>query len=218
MKAKTIVVLLTAVAGCYVYHNANTIHGNEIIETENRTLAPFEKIDVSGCFTINTSCQKEQKLSVTADQNLLPLIVTSVVNETLYIKVKNGSSISTTTDLKIDISVPAIKKINASGAIMITCQDIKDDSFGISMSGAVHAELFGTVETLNGEISGACTLKAANLTSNNVKICASGVSDIKIHAGKNLDIDISGSSNLCYHGNPAIVNQKISDVSKVTKN
>ena len=91
---------VTVLAGCF----SSGIKVDGAIKSENRSIANFSEIVVTGAYKIKWSSGKPA-LTISTDQNLLPLISTSVTGNTLQIE--------STQDLRptkgITISAPGIR-------------------------------------------------------------------------------------------------------------
>ena len=90
------------------------IEGNNITTKEQRQVPSFNKIDINGVFDVAIQYQKKNSITVTADKNLLPHIVTRVTSGKLY--VFSNRSICTKSTLHIDIKSDDIEKIQSAGA------------------------------------------------------------------------------------------------------
>ena len=75
---------LIVVAGC----SRPAIKGDGVIKTENRPISEFSKVVVTGGYQIKWSGGKPA-LSISADENLLPLVETVVNGDTLQIDSTN---------------------------------------------------------------------------------------------------------------------------------
>src|SRR5436309_970923 len=89
MKKTTIILIATLalVTGCFRLG----IRGDGVIKTEDRPISNFSKVEVTGGYEIKWSGGKPA-LTITTDQNLLPLIATVVSGDTLQIGSTNNLS------------------------------------------------------------------------------------------------------------------------------
>ncbi len=76
---------IAVMAGC----SLPGIKGDGTIKTENRPISDFSALEVSGAYQIKWSSGKPA-LTISTDQNLLPLITTSVTDNTLRIDSKES--------------------------------------------------------------------------------------------------------------------------------
>src|SRR5438876_631740 len=75
-----LVAVIATVPGC----SPPGIKGDGSIQTANRPIADFSALEVTGAYQIKWSSGKPA-LTISTDQNLLPLITTSVAGNTLQI-------------------------------------------------------------------------------------------------------------------------------------
>src|SRR5262245_31521220 len=100
--------LLISFAGC-----SFGVAGSGTVATESRELPPFTAVDVAFVGNVNIICQAPQEVSLTGDDNILPLITTEVKDGTLYVKSKDAYHAKT--KLVLSISVPDVQKLVFTG-------------------------------------------------------------------------------------------------------
>lgn len=208
--------------------------GNRV--TEERKVADFSKIHISGAYTlILKQDSAASTLKITADDNLMKDIETSVRNGRLEIDMKGNYCNSG--PISIYANVRQLAAIEGSGANEIRSEGlINTKDFELKLSGAnkVTLELnAGVVRTqgsgsteinLKGqasehwvELSGSGDLNALDLVTGKYHIETSGASHCKINVLNELSVRTSGSGNVEYRGNPKSVSNSESGASSVTK-
>lgn len=216
--------------------NVNCKKGNGIISKQEREIMAFDAIDVSGAYKIILNQDSVSSVYVETDENLLPLINTTVEGGKLIIENKDSKSLCPSKNIKVYISIADIKNIDISGAVEIECvkkfslNDLKIDASGagdinlnlsvqnlyLDCSGASKILLSGNAENVNAKTSGASDINAFGLIADNFKISISGAGKAKVNVSKKLDVDISGAASIKYKGNPSI-NQNISGAGSIRK-
>lgn len=200
----------------------NTIDGNGEVTEEQRVVADFNKIDISGAYEVLINQSDEERLELEVDENLLEFIETEVKNNTLYISSKQP--IGNATSLKLYITVIDVEDIDISGAIKLknkgTYQtenlevevsgagdvdlDVNVENLIMDMSGASETTLSGSANNFDIEISGAGELQAKKLKTRNTTIDISGAGSAVVHAKKTLNVSVSGAGSVKYKGSPKI--------------
>ncbi|WP_193564187.1 GIN domain-containing protein, partial [Escherichia coli] len=66
------------------------VRGNGKLKTQRRNIQNFDHLEVGGAFNIKVELGKEPSIKIQAEENLLPLIKTNVVDGTLKIETKKG--------------------------------------------------------------------------------------------------------------------------------
>lgn len=105
--------------------------------------------------------------------------------------------------------VPALE-ISVSGAASVKITDVETDELALSVSGASDLKLSGKSGKTTVEASGASSLEGYNLLCKSATIQTSGASDVNLSVENELETHATGSSSVCYKGNPAKI---ISDAS-----
>lgn len=216
---------------------AKRIKGNGNISSETRSVGSFHSIDVSGAITVMVAQGPEAEIKVEGDQNLLEYVEVYESGGVLKIHQRKGVNLKPSRSLKIHVTNPEFKSLQASGACDIIGKNLirSDERLMIDLSGAcdinmevdapsVFADasgagkivLAGKTRDLEIDGSGSTDLKCLNLMAENVKIDISGAGDAEVFASVKLDVEVSGAGNVKYKGN-ASVNQDISGAGSVKK-
>ena len=215
----------------------NRIRGNGNIKTESRSSGEFTAVDVSGAFDLYIRQDSARSIRIEADENLMKHIETISDGQRLIIRPEGGYNLKPTGNIKVYVSSPVFKRLEASGACDIYSENkiITDHELFIDLSGScnvkielhalkVSADLSGSCDiNLKGETkdfkvagSGSTDIKSMDLLAENVSIDISGSGSAEVFASVKLDVDISGSGSVKYRGN-ATVNQNISGSGSVKK-
>lgn len=215
MKSKVIIsfiILLIILSGC---HRWQGIRGSGDIAEEYRSIDSFEKIEISGAFTLNVVVGLSPQLKITGDDNLLKYVETDVRGNRLVIETRKN--INARRKIVIDVSTPNLEALSASGANKINITDIDSRKFVLDISGANNAVLEGRTDYFNIDMSGATKLYADDFLAKEVKIDCSGASKAEIYASKSLDADASGASKIYFYGNTENVRTDVSGVGKISR-
>ncbi len=213
---KVILYSLLAAALVFTACRERGVKGNGEVVTENRSIEDFSEIEVSGAYNINiTVGSSNTTLSLSAEENLQKFIITEVSNNRLIID--NSRNILPKRKIRIDISIPELEYISSSGISNIYADGIDEQTFTIDLSGAGVIELFGKVENFEAELSGAALLEARELFARFVDIDLSGASNAQVYVSEKLNVDLSGTGNLEYFGDPLDVVSDVSGVGSITR-
>jgi hypothetical protein len=121
----------------------------------------------------------------------------------------SGASSLEVVDLKagnIDVDISGASEFNGN-------IEIREGEF--DLSGASILELTGSASDTSLEASGASDVRLAEFTTVNANIELSGASDAEIIVNQRLEIDLSGASELIYHGNPKVGSINVSGGSTI---
>ncbi len=217
--------LLSLVSACGIGLNTSTIvKGSGTIKTEFRQVSNFTAVTLDGTGVLTITQTGQEGLSVTADDNLLPLINTNVEGTTLHIyfppntdvqpsktivyllSVKNLSAI--TLNGAATVATPKLTAqalaVNLSGAGAASLQNLALTNLTVHLSGAGNLALAGQTQTQTVTSTGAGTYHADQLTSQMATITLNGTGNAFVRASTTLNITITGVGSLTYYGNPTI--------------
>lgn len=216
-----------------------TIKGNGNIQKENRNISTFSGIESRGIFEVDVVWAATPAVSVEADENLLPHIVTKISGSTLVITSDNYG-ISSSRKIQVHVAMPTITDIKLTGSGNLTAHGEFSNSgttklaihgsgnikFGFasinkldaSVSGSGNLELKeGKVDNLNATVSGSGNINAYDVVSNSVKAKTSGSGDVKVNATQSLEAWSTGSGNVYYKGGATNINMHSTGSGKVVK-
>lgn len=214
---------------CYAF--SNKIRGNGNVITRNISINDYDKISITGPFTIEyKQSQEPSALKLTTDENLFEYIDIHVVNSELQIQIKcppkckNGISIEPK-ELKIVSHSKNLNKISLTGSGSFLTKDlVSTKNMIISLTGSgdiclqkLEANILSCNLAGSGDISiqGKCDVAKANIAgsgdidlqkceANQANCDIAGSGDIKIYATKKINANIVGSGSIHYTGNPEI--------------
>jgi hypothetical protein len=197
-RSLTLAVLATTLTGCFFGGTAGS--GTEA--TEDRTVDGFTEISVSGIYTVEAVVGPEVSVSVVADDNILPLIQTTVSNGRLSIETEG--SIRPKVQPVVRVTVPSLEFVDLSGATSLIATGLTGEKFRLDTSGASKATLAGAVESLEIDVSGAAKITAADLNAKNAEIDVSGAAKVDVTVSDKLDVEVSGAGKVTYGGEPTV--------------
>ena len=212
--------LLLANVSC----NISLVSGSGNVISEDRAVSGFSKVSVSGSGNLFLEQGDEESLTIEAEDNILPLIITEVSGNTLKIGFKTGTSISTIKSIEFHLKVKELDSISASGSGTINCSglstenlsiktsgsriadisNLKATSIDINSSGSGNITLAGTTDSQNIESSGSFKYFAEDLKSSSCVINSSGSCNLLVNVSDDLNIKASGSVKVTYIGTPTI--------------
>jgi hypothetical protein len=231
-----VLLIISSLTSCHYF--SHRIHGNGVMRIENRTVAPFSRVDVSGgAFELYVKTDSISSVRVEADENLLPYIETYTESGALNVQQKEGANLQSAKRIKIYISSPSYTSFDISGANNLYSEnrltsdsemdfdlsgagkiqaDVQTPKIKIDASGASEIQLKGQAKDLNIDGSGSTKVNCFDLMTENASIGISGAGNADVFASVKLDIHVSGAGDIRYKGNPAI-SQSISGAGSIKK-
>lgn len=199
--------------------SCSVVRGNGKKTEEQRKVEPFSALEVSGQFRVllQVSPQHtgEVALSLSGDENLLPLWRTSVLGGRL--ELRSNEQLWTELPLTLEAVTPPLNNVTLSGSSEGHIKGIAGDKFTLVSSGSAELTLEGSVKELRVEISGSGRVDARELKAETVVLKVSGSGDAQVFASRRLEVGISGSGKVEYSGGAPEVVQNISGSGEIVK-
>lgn len=207
-----LLVLAVSVTGCSRFIHQVSGSGNR--QTQKRDVGTFTRIRTDGAFEIEVVCQQPPSLEVEADDNLLPLINTTVSGDTLTIK--SNSTYSTSRPVRVKIGMANLQSVYSNGAGKIEITKLDNDNFDIDVNGAPTVVASGKTDAVDIKANGAATIDTHKLRAARANVHANGASSVVVRADQELDIVVNGPSRVTYDGD-AEVKRTIHGPGKIEK-
>ena len=206
-----------------IFISCDSVSGNGNVTKETRNVSDFKGVKTSGSIDVEIKSGDQYQVIVQDDENLLPHVITEVRDGVLNIRYEDGFSIMND-HAKVFVSAPKINNLSTSGSADITSDGVisNDNQIELSTSGSgdIKAEvdapsvkatssgsgdiiLSGRTKDFECRISGSGDAKCADLKSENAVVRVSGSSDVHVFASVSLKVNVTGSGDVYYGGNPA---------------
>jgi hypothetical protein len=209
---KRITILTIAAAGLIAGCSPPGIKGDGVIKTSTPQVSDFSALEVSGAYQIKWSSGKPA-LTISTDENLLPLITTSITGNTLEIACKEN--LRPTKGITINISSASLTDVRLDGAVSLTASKLSGPDLKLESNGASSISVDGSVTKLEGNLSGASKLDAKSLQTHTASVSLNGASYADVTVTETLTASISGAGVLTYSGNPKSIDKNISGVGRI---
>jgi hypothetical protein len=218
------------------FTSCEKVIGEGDLRTETRTTGNFSGMEVQISGNIFYVQGNEYKAELTAQQNILNVMETPIINNKLVVRFKNDVRVRSHEPITVKITAPALSSIGLSGSGNVTVSGPLTEnilSFHLSGSGNImlpaittsHLEATisgsgnismagGTANTEFFKISGSGGIDARNVLAKSATTTTSGSGAIYLNASESLNATISGSGSVYYSGNP-VINTNISGSGRV---
>lgn len=195
-----------------------SLRGSGTAMTQARDVEAFDAIEIGGAFEliVHVDPTATQRVEVSGDDNIVPEVTTTVSGGELDIQIERDGMVRPKLDLRVEVWVPSLAGVEASGASEITVEGLHGERFELDLSGASDTNLRGSVDLFEVDISGASDLEARELHAKNVELELSGAGNAEVWASDRLDADVSGAGNVRYFGSTQEVHENVSGAGSVT--
>jgi hypothetical protein len=204
--------------------NAERIHGSGRVIQEKRDVSGFNEVRLACVGELSVRQTDKESLSIEAEDNILPKIITEVQGGRLVIRTERGISLSPTVTIRYALTVRDLTALELSGSGKIHAAEIRSNDFSLRLPGSGEIRLDGlTADTLAAEISGSGKIEVPgkvasqrvrisgsgdydgrNLQSRSADVSVSGSGDSTVWVQEDLTASISGSGKVDYYGNPRV--------------
>ncbi|MEX0291426.1 MAG: head GIN domain-containing protein [Flavobacteriaceae bacterium] len=212
---RTLKLLLAPVlllASCNIDDGRNNGFGNNCVDgtgplvNETRSFSSFHSISNNGVGNILLTQGTQEDVTIEAQANILQILKTEVVDETLVISLVDGQCINSITEtVTFTVSIPEIKNLELDGVGDFNTQnDIALDSLNLKLNGVGNFGLTGSSDYLDIDLTGVGNVEAFDLSTSFCDIVISGVGTANVTVSDTLNVVIVGQGTVSYKGNPEI--------------
>jgi hypothetical protein len=201
------------------------VTGSGRIQVETRSPGHFNGVALDLPADLELRIGATESITLETDDNLLPMIETTIDNGTLHIRPSKSRLNFDTRRLKIVVQAKAIDKlalggsgsinadplraarltIDVKGSGSINVKGIDADALSVSLSGSGDLTVGGgAASTLSLSIAGSGDVDLGKLRSVNATVSIAGSGDTTISARDTLSVTIAGSGDVNYYGDPRI--------------
>lgn len=206
MLARALLLTTVFATGCLTRGSGN-------IEEETRPLDAFSRIETGSSMHVTVLSGSPSQVVVSADDNLMPMVETDVVDGTLRLKMKG--SFMNASRLTAVVTTPTMDAAEVSGSGKFVANDINSEDFHVDIAGSGSVVLGGAAPKLTASLSGSGSLDSTSLSAATANISVAGSGSAKVSASKSLDAAVTGSGSVRYSGNPADVEKSVSGSGSV---
>ncbi len=225
----TLVILLSfSVQSQNWWNGSKKVKGNGNVITKIRTVNSFNEVSVGGSFDVNLVDDKEGRITIKGEENLIPYIITEVQNGNLKVKFKKNYNIRTTEKLVINIGFKNLKSISLGGSGNVSVMkristeklslsiggsgnikaDVNTSTIKTSIGGSGSIKLAGNTQNMNCSIAGSGNIKAYSLKTEELKASIAGSGNVQINVSNKIKASVVGSGSIYYKGSPEFIDTK----------
>ncbi|HET9219668.1 MAG TPA: DUF2807 domain-containing protein [Terriglobia bacterium] len=195
-----IIVFAALAGGC----RSSEIQGSGTVISETRPVSGISIVELSGDTTLDIEQTGTESLTITADDNILPLLKSEVHNGRLRLGEHTGFSRDAEQRVRYRLTVKDLNEIGLSGDGRVEAKNIATNRLKVSISGDGVIRAAGTAESQDISISGDGTYEGADLPSRSAEVHISGDARSTVAVSEQLEVNISGDGTVEYIGDPAV--------------
>jgi hypothetical protein len=233
-----VVLAIAGLSGCtsvdsdYDFNNDgvfafNCVFGSGVVAQEDRTVIGITGVVLAGEGTLYIEQGSAEELIVTAEDNLLPYILTEVQGGILKIRTRSNVCLEPTQSIEYHLTVVSLESVVLSGVGDITVLDLSATQLSLTLSGAggnvevtnLDADeldvvlsgvgdfaISGTVDVQHVNITGIGDYDARDLASLDavISIVGSENQTATVRVSDMLTVTILGNGTVFYIGDPFV--------------
>src|SRR5688500_16197655 len=181
---------------------AEPVEGSGVAKTEPREVGEFDKVHLKGWPYRRIVVGPARRVSVTAGDNLLEGIDTSLEDGT---PVLGGSDpFRTRLGVTVQITVPALTHVAVHGSGDVTVKQLDAEKFKAEIQGSGDISVAGRAEELDVEIQGSGDVELHELAAKRAAVEVQGSGDSTLKVSDELNVHVMGSGDVKYIGKPKV--------------
>lgn len=197
-------------------------------EDWDASLTNFDEVEISGKFDVRINAGGDYKVELIGSDSEKEKYKIYRAGSTLVIEYANKRGdvrrLLNTDDMRINITMPSLRKLEATGMGSIRFDAFQHDNLEIestgpieirgevntrrlfvNLSGKSELELSGTATSMDAQLELASKLRAYSLNVEDAIVEVSGGSNAKVNVTQNLEVEEGLGSEVDYRGNPNVV-------------
>jgi len=187
-----------------VFPDLPLVKGSGNVVTEPRQVTGFSSVTFRGSAKLFIDQTGAESLTIEAEDNLLPYLISEVSGDRLILGVRPGCSIQPTQQITFRLTVKQLRDISARGSGEIDAKGLATDVLNIEQSGSFDVTAAGRAARLELDVSGSGRYRGENLDSKEADIEVSGSGAVVVRVSERLNAEVTGSGSVEYIGSPAV--------------
>jgi hypothetical protein len=200
----------------FVGDDGDAVTGSGTLATETRDVSSFSGVVLGGVGKLIIAHGETESLSITAEENILPLLRSEVSGGRLILGPPPGSSISNTRDIVYRLTVRELDSLVVSGVTVVRVEGVDTDLLTVNLTGTSVIRAFGRADRQEIVVSGLGDYRARNLESRVATVDVSGLGSAVLRVDQRLRGTVGDFGVVEYIGNPT-VDVSVSDFGQVRK-
>jgi len=176
------------------------IDGSGRIVQQSRNVGEFRAVHTMGSENVEVRFGPATSVVIAADDNILPLLSSRVVDGTL--KIESRGSYRTRNPIRVWITTPRLEEFTSMGSGNTVLHDVNSPHLKLTLQGSGDISANGRTGELDLALLGSGRARLADLSATDVSAGIFGSGEATVRAAGRLDAQMFGSGVLRYVGNP----------------
>jgi Putative auto-transporter adhesin, head GIN domain len=195
---------LSLFAGCAFPLGGSGIRGSGPVKTQSRPIAEFSSISFKSEGRVTVQQTGKESLTISAEENLLPLLESRVTDRMLYLGTVNNTDIDPTKPIEFVVEVKNLEGLNMTGVGSIEAKGVQGKRLVVSLTGVGDMTIAGSADVLDLTLSGVGSYRGEAFKTKQAIVRSSGVGSVVVNVSEQLDASVSGVGSVEYVGSPQV--------------
>jgi hypothetical protein len=184
--------------------NGADIQGSGIPATESRDVPGVSRVTLRGVGHLIVEPGAAPALTVSADDNILPLVTAEVYGDELVLGTSSDQTFASVNPIVFHVTVTDLEALAVLGAAGAEVRDLDAERFTIRIDGAAAVTTAGRVDEQEIVLNGVARYDGRHLDSRAARVHVAGVSEAVVRVRERLEGHVEGQSSLEYIGQPEV--------------
>jgi hypothetical protein len=184
------------------------LRGSGRAKTESREVNGFSSISSKSIGRILVQQTGKESLTITADDNILPLLESRVADNILYLTIAKDAHMNPTKSIEFVVEVKSLENLKIDGVSSIEAKGIQGKQLTVALDGVGSITIAGNVDVLDLSLSGVGSFNGEDLQTKQAKVRHDGVGSAVVNVSEQLDATLSGVGSVEYIGSPQVRESK----------
>lgn len=184
--------------------NGADIQGSGIPATEARDVPGFSRVTLRGVGHLIVEPGAAPALTVSADDNILPLVTAEVSGDELVLGTLPDQTFASAKPIVFHLTVTDFEALAVLGAAGAEVRGLEVERFTLQVDGAAAVTAQGRVDEQQVILNGVARYDGRHLASRVVRVDLAGVSEAIVRVRDRLEGHVDGQSQVEYIGEPAV--------------
>jgi hypothetical protein len=199
-----VLVALVLVTGCVVNLGGKGVRGSGNVKTETRSVIGFSSIVFKSEGKVIVQQTGKESLTISAEENLLPLLESRVADNVLYLGTINEADINPTKPIEFVMGVKSLESFKMTGVGSIEAKGIQGENMTIALTGVGNMTIEGNADLLDLRLEGVGSYQGEAFKTKQANVRSEGVGNAVLNVSDRLDATVSGVGSVEYVGNPTV--------------
>jgi hypothetical protein len=183
---------------------AADVQGSGVLARESRDVRGVARVRLHGVGHLIIEQGPAEALTITADDNILPLVTAEVYGDELVLGTMSGRTFASPNNIVFALTVADLDALAVLGAAGAEIRGLDADRLAIHLDGAAAVTASGRAAEQDVILSGVATYDARALDSGLVRLDVAGVSGAAVRVRERLEGRVDGQSTVEYIGQPVV--------------